>query len=115
MRERVYCVHAERPQRCATHDAPVGPDGLAADAGSESGTRPLIIGRMLEWKPPDPRIVHLVRRIQNAARRRFRHDPGSPKSFAAIDEELAIDRVSKHWVREPTVPGADLPDHQSDG
>ena len=69
---------------------------------------------MLEWKPPDPRIVELVRRIQDAARRRFRHAPGSPESFAAIDEELALDREFKHRVREPTVPGADLPDHHSD-
>jgi len=44
---------------------------------------------MLEWKPPDPRIVDLVRRIQDAARRRFRHAPGSPESLRVIDEKTA--------------------------
>jgi hypothetical protein len=68
---------------------------------------------MLEWKPPDPRIVDLVRRVQDAARR-FRHAPGSPESFATIDEEHAPDREINDRVREPTVTGADPRDHDPD-
>jgi hypothetical protein len=69
---------------------------------------------MLEWKSPDPRIVDLVRRIQEAARRRFRHAAGSPESSAAIDEEFALDRELNDGVRDLRVPGADPPNHDPD-
>ena len=70
--------------------APVDPEWLATGRGL-SGRRwgIVIIGRMLEWKPPDPRIVDLVRRIQNAARRRLRPAPRRPESLRVIDEKNA--------------------------
>jgi hypothetical protein len=64
--------------------------------------------------PPDPRFADLIRRIQEAARRRFQNPPGSPESRAAIDEEIALDRELNDRIRYMTVPGADPPyiDHE---
>jgi hypothetical protein len=64
--------------------------------------------------PPDQRFADLIRRIQEAARRRFQSAAGSPESKAAIDEEIALDRELNDRIRDLTVPGADPPyiDHE---
>ena len=69
---------------------------------------------MLEWKPPDPRIVALVRRIQSAADRRLRHATRSRASLATTDAQPAIDQEVDDRARELMEPGADAPDHDPD-
>ena len=61
---------------------------------------------MFEWKPPDPRIVALVRRIQDAAHRRRRDIPGNPERAVVIDENQALDCE----LDDLTLPGSDAPD-----
>jgi hypothetical protein len=65
-------------------------------------------------RPPDQRFADLIRRIQEAARRRFQSAPGSPERKAAIDDEIALDRELNDRIRDLTLPGADPPyiDHE---
>ena len=69
---------------------------------------------MSRQSPPDPRFADLIRRIQEAARRRFQNAPGSAQRKAAIDEEIALDRELNDRIRDLTLPGADPPyiDHE---
>jgi hypothetical protein len=69
---------------------------------------------MVMHAPPDPRFADLVRRIQEASRRRFQSPPGSTERKAAIDDEIALDRELNDRIRDLTLPGADPPyiDHE---
>jgi hypothetical protein len=69
---------------------------------------------VFEKAPPDPRFADLIRRIQDAARRRFKNAPGSAESKAAIDDEIALDRELNDMVRGIAFLGADPPDHDPD-
>jgi hypothetical protein len=57
---------------------------------------------MFEWKPPDPRLVALVRRLQETARRRFRSKSENPDSMRAIDDEIAATGESNDALRDPS-------------
>ena len=69
---------------------------------------------MSEKAPPDQRFADLIRRIQEAARDRFRYPPGSSEAQIAIDRELALDRELNDMIRAIAEPGADPPDHDPD-
>jgi len=69
---------------------------------------------MVTNAPPDQQFADLIRRIQDAARRRFQSAPGSQESRRAIDEEIALDRELNDRVRYLTTLGADPPEHDPD-
>jgi hypothetical protein len=72
-----------------------------------TGTRRPIVRVMFEWKPPDPRLVAFVRRLQETARRRFSRKSESPDSMPAIDDEIAAAGASNDALRDPSTPRGD--------
>jgi hypothetical protein len=50
---------------------------------------------MFEWKPPDPRLVAMVRRLREAVHRRFPTKPANADS-EAIDDKRASERESTY-------------------
>jgi hypothetical protein len=55
---------------------------------------------MFEWKPPDPRLVALVRRLEAAIRRRFSGVSRSRVASSGSVGEMERDQPSDDAVRD---------------
>lgn len=65
---------------------------------------------MFEWKPPDPRLVALVRRLEAAVLRRFGSAPGRGVSTVTSEADLSRDEPADRSIRDVTAaPDGDPP------